>query len=256
MQLERVGPDYIAEVGYVPRVNCVRLGPQASYLFFPKGRYVLSHGPKVISSIFMKPDFTRTDDETTASWTFNFRKLDILSLGVTKNYVMLLNPFDPTNSRLDTLARGSQHAWYTFGVDFASRPTKLLTFLATARKGGYYANGRRTLIGAEVGYRIQPYVNFLFSMTYNDIRLPEPWGRRPFWLISPRLDLTMTNKLFFTGFLQFNEQTNNVNINTRVQWRFRPASDIFLVYTDNYLPENWNVKSRAIVLKFTYWLTL
>lgn len=256
MQVERVGPDYIAEVGYVPRVNFARLGPQASYLFFPKSRNILSHGPKVISSIFFDPDFNRTDDETTYSYAINFRKLSILTVGVTKNYVKLLRPFDPTNSGLETLETGSRHSWYTTGIDYVSRPQKLLTVTASLRYGGYYAGGSRLLIGGDIGYRFQPYVNFLLSTTYNDIRLPDPWGRKPFWLISPRLEVTMTNKLFFTTFLQYNKQTDNVNINTRLQWRFKPASDIFIVYTDNYLPENWAVKSRAIVLKFTYWWNL
>ncbi|HZY80702.1 MAG TPA: DUF5916 domain-containing protein [Cyclobacteriaceae bacterium] len=256
MQVERVGRDYTAEVGYVPRVNFMRLGPQASYLFFPKGKYVLSHGPKVISSIFFDTNFNRTDDETTYGYTFNFRKLSILTVGLIKNYVKLLRPFDPTNSGLETLPTGSEHSWYTIGVDYTSRPQKLLTLTSSLRYGGYYADGTRLLIGGDLGYRIQPYVNILVSTTYNDIRLPEPWGRRPFWLISPRVDVTATNKLFFTTFLQYNEQTNNVNINARFQWRFKPASDIFIVYTDNYLPENWAVKSRAIVLKFTYWWNL
>jgi hypothetical protein len=91
------------------------------------------------------------------------------------------------------------------------------------------------------------------ATTYNDITLPEPWGRRSFWLVSPRVDITFTNTLFFTTFLQYNQQTKNINVNTRFQWRFKPASDIFLVYTDNYFPQNWSVKNRAIVLKFTYW---
>lgn len=255
-QFERVGPQYVAEVGYVPRINFVRVGPQAAYLFFPKGKHVLSHGPKVISSVFMNNNYQRTDDESTAAYTVNFRKLSVLTVGVIKNYVQLLNKFDPTNSGLDSLEKGSKHNWYTLGVDYTSRPQKLVTLTFTWRYGGYYANGTRQLIGGELGYRLQPYLNFLLNATYNDIRLPEPWGHRPFWLISPRMDLTMTNKLFFTTFLQYNEQTNNININTRLQWRFKPASDIFIVYTDNYLPENWAVKTRAIVLKFTYWWNL
>ncbi len=34
----------------------------------------------------------------------------------------------------------------------------------------------------------------------------------------------------------YNEQVGNLNINTRFQWRLKPASDLFLVYTDNYIP--------------------
>ena len=91
------------------------------------------------------------------------------------------------------------------------------------------------------------------STSYNHIQLPQPWGRTTFWLIGPRIDVTMTNKLFFTAFAQYNEQQKNVNLNTRFQWRFKPASDLFIVYTDNYLPESFTVKNRALVIKFTYW---
>lgn len=255
-QYERVGTQYLAEVGYVPRINFVRIGPQLSYLFFPKGKYVLSHGPKFQSSLFFSNSYQRTDDETWLGYNFNFRKLSVLAVGVSTNYVKLLAPFDPTRSGLDSLQAGSEHQWYTFGADYVSSPQRLFTYVASLRYGGYYQDGKRLLLAAELGYRFQPYVNLVLNATYNDIRLPQPWGRRPFWLISPRAELTLTNKLFFTTFLQYNEQAKNVNINSRIQWRFKPASDIFLVYTDNYLPENWNVKSRAVVLKFTYWWNL
>ena len=96
-------------------------------------------------------------------------------------------------------------------------------------------------------------VSLAVAMSYNDIDLPQPWGRNTFWLIGPRLDITMTNKLFITAFAQYNEQQDNINLNTRFQWRYRPASDLFLVYTDNYVPDTFGVKTRSLVLKFTYW---
>ena len=63
----------------------------------------------------------------------------------------------------------------------------------------------------------------------------------------------MTNKLFFTTFAQYNEQLDNINLNTRFQWRYKPASDLFIVYTDNYLPDTFGVKNRSLVVKLTYW---
>jgi hypothetical protein len=44
-----------------------------------------------------------------------------------------------------------------------------------------------------------------------------------------------------------------MNLNTRLQWRYKPASDFYFVYTDNYLPDNFMVKTRALVFKLTYW---
>ena len=49
------------------------------------------------------------------------------------------------------------------------------------------------------------------------------------------------------------EQIDNINFNFRFQWRYKPASDLFIVFTDNYLPHNFSVRNRAVVLKLNYW---
>jgi hypothetical protein len=53
-----------------------------------------------------------------------------------------------------------------------------------------------------------------------------------------------------------NQQTKNINLNARLQWRYKPASDLFLVYTDNYFPETFQIRNRSLVLKLNYWLNL
>ncbi len=252
-QHEYVGENYNAEVGYVPRTKFIKLNPQAGYLFFPKGKTVLSHGPKFSGIYYYDDSFNETDNTSIFSYAVTFRTQSVLTGWTAHDYVKLLKPFDPTNSGKDSLAAGTEHRWNSFGVDFTSKPQSVFTYLFTTRYGGYYADGTRLNLGGEVGYRFQPYVSFAVTFNYNDIRLPEPWGKNTFWLIGPRLDVTMTNKLFFTAFAQYNEQQNNVNLNTRLQWRYRPASDLFIVYTDNYLPDTFGVKNRSLVLKFTYW---
>jgi len=73
---------------------------------------------------------------------------------------------------------------------------------------------------------------------------------------SPRIDLTFTNKLFFTTIVQYNTRYNNTGLNARLQWRFKPASDFFIVYTENYFSDNMQSRNRALVLKLTYWFNL
>lgn len=252
-QHEYVGANYNAEVGYVPRSNYIRINPLVNYLFFSKGKAILSHGPKLQSSYFFDTDYDHTDNTSIFSYGITFRSQAVFTAWTANDYVKLLRPFDPTNTGSDTLATGTEHRWNSFGFDFTSKPQSLFTYLISTRFGGYYADGTRLNISGEVGYRLQPYLSLNVAANYNDIDLPEPWGRNQFWLVGPRLDVTMTNKLFFTAFAQYNEQQDNVNLNTRLQWRYKPASDIFIVYTDNYLPETFGVKNRSIVLKFTYW---
>ena len=186
-------------------------------------------------------------------YIFNLRDQSIFDVWAGNDWVQLLQPFDPTNSNKDSLAAGTIHQWKAFGVEFFSKPQKLFTYSISTRFGGYYADGNRYSVNVDLGYRIQPYAGITLSTAYNDIQLPKPWGRTIFWLIGPRIDIAFTNKLFLTTFIQYNDQQKNINLNTRFQWRYRPASDLFLVYTDNYYSYPLFVRNRAFVLKFTYW---
>jgi hypothetical protein len=123
-QYEYVGNGYTAEVGYVPRTNYARINPQVSYLFFPKGKHVLSHGPRLVSSVFFTPDYKQTDSESYLAYNINFRKLSTLVLWTAYDYVKLFRPFDPTNFNLDSLAAGTEHSWRSVGGEFFFKTTK------------------------------------------------------------------------------------------------------------------------------------
>jgi hypothetical protein len=255
-QHEYVGQNYNAEVGYVPRNRYIKANPTISRLFFPSSGVVLNHGPRINATYFFNESFRRTDNETVLSYAVNFRDQAVMDAWVAHDYVELLQFFDPTNSGKDTLSRGSKHKWNAFGTNFFSRPQQLFTYSFSTRFGGYYHQGSRLSLSGELGYRFQPFVSITVNTSYNHIDLPKPWGITDFWLIGPRFDVTMTNKLFFTLFTQYNNQLNNINVNTRLQWRYKPASDLFLVYTDNYYSTPLAVRNRALVLKFTYWWNL
>jgi hypothetical protein len=45
------------------------------------------------------------------------------------------------------------------------------------------------------------------------MQLTEPYNSLGFWLIGLRADITFTNSLFLTTFVQYNEQADNVNLN-------------------------------------------
>ncbi|MEX6686222.1 DUF5916 domain-containing protein [Danxiaibacter flavus] len=252
-QTQYVGNNYTAEVGYVPRRDYIKLNPQVSYYFFPKGGNILTHGPVFTSIYYFNTRFKQTDHSNVLSYLFTFRSKATLSLVTQNDYVQLLNPYDPTNTGKDTLARGTQHKWNTVGFDYVSAPQHLFTYTASFRYGGYYADGNLLTAASDIGYRFQPFVNITMSTSYNKLMLPQPWGNTSFLLVGPRIDITFTNKLFFTTYIQYNEQQKNLNINSRFQWRYKPASDLFLVYTDNYYPGPFAVKTRAFVLKFNYW---
>ena len=253
IQEESVEDDYTAEVGFVPRNGYVNITSYLGHLFFPKESTVLSHGPKFSTSYFFNEKLERTDNINLFEYLFDFRDRSKLNLGITDEYVELLSPFDPTRSGKETLDIGTQHHWNAFTMDFLSKPQSMFTYSLGGRFGGYYSGGHRTSLISELGYRFQPFVSLSTNLSYNNISLPAPWNNTEFWLIGSEVDVTFTNKLFFATLFQYNEQSKNFNLNSRFQWRYKPASDFFLVYSNNYLIEPFEGRNWALTLKFTYW---
>ena len=121
--------------------------------------------------------------------------------------------------------------------------------------GGYF-NGKNTSLSAQIQYRFQPYGSVRVSGEYNNIRLPKPYKSAEYLLVGPSIDLTFSRKLFWTTTVQVNNQTANTLLNTRLQWRYAPVSDLFVVYQENYFPGSLTSKNRALVLKLSYWFNV
>ena len=257
-KIENVGKGYNADVGFIQRVNYKRVSTDVAHTFYPKKSMFLSHTPGAF--VFGYFDENNIGIENTAGVTYNIelRTRALLWIYAAKDYIKLQTDFDPTNLTGIKLGKGSVHHWSSTGFTFTSKPQSTFTYGVSTRYGGYYASGTRMRIAPNVGYRIQPYISFNIDAEYNRIDLPEEQNLMDakFWLISPRLDLTLTNNFYITAFYQYNEQIKNSNINARLQWRFKPASDMFLVFTDNYSILDDSLRNRSVVFKITYWMNV
>lgn len=247
-----VGSNYQAEVGFVPRKGYNQISPTLGYKFFPSSERVANHGPGIEAVMFFKPDFSLTDRDIELNYEIVWLNRSSLSAEVENNYVMLQEPFDPTNTGGDSLTAGTDYNWNEVGFMFTSDARKLFNYAISSRYGGYF-NGTRFNVSGEINYRVQPYGSLSIVASYNKIDMPQPYNSAELILIGPRLDITFTDKIFFTTFVQYNNQIDNVNINLRFQWRFAPVSDLYIVYTSNSYPEDFYTKNRALVVKLSYW---
>jgi len=248
------GAGYIAETGYVRRTGYYEINPVFQYKFFPHSSSIVNHGPGVKMDLFFNPSssFSLTDRETQLLYSIEWMSRNMLSVDFKNTFIRLRAPFDPTNTGGLQLAYDEKFTWNEAGVTFASDVRKLFNVTITGRYGGYY-NGTRLTLNGELNYRVQPYGSLAMVTTYNNISLPDPYNSAALLLIGPRLDFTFTDKLFFTSFIQYNNQIDNLNLNLRFQWRFAPVSDLFIVYTENSFPADYRVKNRGLVVKLSYW---
>ena len=251
---EYVDKDYRAEVGFVPRKEYFKVNPFLGYLFYPKkNKTLLSHGPKWTSIYYFDKDFNKTDNLNLLQYYLNFRNRSSFRLTLINEYVELLEPFDPTGTGKPELPAGSKHHWNALRMNYGSKPQSMFTYSIGGRVGGYYQDGSWSSIDNELGYRFQPYVSLSSVISYNNISMPAPWNTTDFWLIGAKADITFTNKLFFATLFQYNEQTKNFNLNSRFQWRYQPASDLFVVYTYNDLMPPFDERTHTLTLKLVYW---
>lgn len=256
IQQEFVEESYAAEVGFVPRTGYLNSRATAAHLFFPRSEFLVSHGPEISGSFYWDTAFNRTDNQTTLGYGFNFLDGSNLAAKLTDEYVMLQSPFDPTRTSGNQLTAGTDHHWNALVFEYNSKPKSTFTYNLGGYLGGYYADGERISLLSEIGYRFQPFVNLSTALSYNNIRLPAPWHTTEFWLVGSEVDITFTNKLFLATLFQYNEQADTFNLNARFQWRYKPASDIFLVYTRNEFLENMQAGSWSLTFKLLYWLNI
>ena len=267
-QYENVGTNYNPEIGYVPRTGYYRFAlNEISYLHFPKkaNGKAFFQAPTGYADYYWNTNGELTDAVNFIGYISAFKSQSQIVAYFQTNYFKLQYDFDPTNERRsDVLRVGSEHRYNSFNLSYNSSPRKKYTANFICSYGGYFGDGQLLNLSTTLGYRFQPYVNISANINYVDISdvkipvsgQPDKIVKSHFFLVSPRIDVTFSNKLFWTTFIQYNEQRQNTNINSRIQWRYKPASDIFLVYTDNYFPNSYEIKNRAIVLKMTYWLNL
>jgi hypothetical protein len=253
--IQDVGKSYNPEVGFVPRSDFKRINPDLTYLFYPKSKFINRHGPKLEFEGLWNETLGTTDRDINLGYIVRFNSLAELEVTQRNRYVYLFSNFDPTRSGGAPLAAGTDYSYQNVLVEFRSNPRKKLNVGVVGEFGEYFT-GSIQRITSQTGLRLGYLANISMNFNYARIRLPQPQRDADLILVGPRIDLTLTKDLFWTTFVQYNSQIDNMNINTRIQWRYAPVSDFFLVYTDNYFPGDFLPKQRSLVFKLNYWLNL
>lgn len=253
MTYHRVGDGFDAQVGFVPRTNLHRISPELERYFYPRNNIFNQHSIRLDVETTVQPDIGVTDNTVDLAWQFEFANSSRMSAFATHDYIYLIDEFDPSGLDSVLLATGSEFTYWRGGLSYSSDRRKKVFFSVDASTGQYFG-GTRTSLNGNATLQFTPFGFVGLDYSYNYIQLPDI--KSTLILLGPRIDVTFTKSLFLTTFIQYNNQTDNININARLQWRFKPVSDFFLVYTDNYYASDYRRKQRALVAKFTYWLNM
>ena len=254
-----VDHEFQADLGFVPRTDFMRLGTFAERFFTPGGASAISrHSLMLLAVNYWRPtaDYSLDDYTYSLEWGAQFQNQSEVKVIAERQYIYLYKAFDPT--RTDGAVPLPAGQGYTFNgltAEVESNPARRVTLQAQSAVGSFF-NGNRFSLGGTLGYRLQPWAQVRLSANYDGIRLPDPYPSADLWLLAPRLDITFNKELYWSTLVQFSSQQENLGVNTRLQWRFAPLSDLYLVYTDNYRSTDFSPQFRSLNLKISYWLTL
>jgi hypothetical protein len=175
-----------------------------------------------------------------------------LRFRLNNNYIELLFPFVLTDNPLPA----KRYNMTEFNIEYRSGFQKAFNYEIFAVYGEFY-DGTKLTYRLNANYRLQPWLNVSMGLENNHIRLDPVYGNADLTLATARMEVNFNTTLFWTTFVQYNTQSDNFNINTRLQWRYAPMSDIFVVYTDNYLIDGkFGPQNRSFVIKANYWLSI
>lgn len=266
INVTQTGTNYYADMGFIQRIEnydaaldtTIRLGYKnlfstLEYTMYPKKGILNAHNINFNNDMYWNPDGSFNERTSEIIYILKFKNKSQLRFGANNQEVHLLFPTSFTD--YDPLPKGTYH-YGNYNVKYQSDERKKFIFNGGIRRGSFY-NGNIHQYTAGFKYRVQPWGNFGVEFEQDDLRFPSPYGKAILFLIAPRVDINFSNSLFWTTFIQYNTQEQNININSRFQWRFKPMSDLFVVYTDNYFSDPFlKNRNRALVFKLNYWLNL
>ncbi len=114
--------------------------------------------------------------------------------------------------------------------------------------GEFYGGTRRTY-GGGLTWRARYFLSVEASFQRNDVDLPG--GSFLADIASARVRYAWSTRLFGSAFVQYNTQSRSLVTNARVNFRYAPLSDVFLVFTERRNRDTHVLNERSVALKVT-----
>ncbi len=259
--------NYYADMGFIARIDnydaardtTIRLGYNQNYTSIdytirPKDKEgkIARHQFGVENLLILNTDWSFNERYNRYRYFLVFRNRQEIALRINNSDLELQYPFSFTDG--EPLPAERYNFW-DVNLEYRSDGRKALSYSLIGQVGGFY-NGTLNRLQANINYRVQPWGNFSVGYQLNDIQFPEPYGESQISALVSKIEIGFNRNLLWTTLFQYVAQSEFMGINSRLQWRFAPMSDVFLVYIDNYdvpLGLSPTTSNRAVILKINYW---
>ncbi len=125
-------------------------------------------------------------------------------------------------------------------------------YIQTRYRWGAFYGGKSKELDISGGFRPIPNLSGEISLLYNDIDLPQ--GDFVNHLLISKLAYSFSTRFFLMSLIQWNGETDDVSLNMRLHYIYRPGSDLYIVYNERRLVEGMDIgiQDRTIAIKLNY----
>jgi len=251
VQVERldVQPNFLPELGFLRRTDFRRNFALARYS--PRPRHV-PHLRKVTaqaSLTYTTNTGSRLDTrEQVGNLQAELTNSDVVGVTYTDTFDRLVRPF--------AIAPGIRipvgaYDFHTTQLSYTGGQQRKYSGSVVYEFGPFYTGTRRSIALNAARLEVTPQLSVEPGLSANWVDLAE--GSFTATVFRSRVTYTMTPRMFVSGIAQYNSTTTSVGSNIRFRWEYRPGSELFVVYTDDYNTDARGaidlLRSRALVIK-------
>jgi hypothetical protein len=251
--INRASSGFAPEMGFVPRNNFTNMYVDISYTLYPNRGPINNIQPVVDYRVWVDSCFRRTDHFYKIGPVVNFKNTGQFYALYVDDYTRLMQPFNPSITKGQPIPAGAAFNYKSFATYYQSDARQWLSGSMYLQTGQYY-NGHWLNWSGALKLKIEPFGNIGFNYNCAFIRLPQPYSDNDVVAIGPLLDLSFSRKLFFNSNVQYTSLNTNLNYFFRLQYRFRPLSDLYLVYTNNENMDTHTRQNQSLIVKFVYFM--
>jgi hypothetical protein len=178
-----------------------------------------------------------------------FETNDFWQFGAVRSREQLFADFEIYPGVIIPAGDYSFDGWSFIGQTDGSRAASWTSF----NEWGEFYDGDWVSLGQSLSLRPSRFVRATTSWNHNKVELPQGEFEIDLW--SQGVDLSFTPDLRLNMIAQYNEASEDLGLNLRFHWIYRPGADVFVVYNENWTAPSLSQRrtdGRQLILKITY----
>ncbi len=238
-----VQENFNPEIGFVPREDSRRIKASFRYRPRPSTPWIrmYSFGPRM--TYLMDQDGTLQTRDIEFSFFTNLEIGDWIGLRVRNRFERLDEPFD-IHEGIEVPE--GEHRFTSVALNFFANSSRRISGSSSLESGPFF-NGKRHRFSSEVRLKVSGRLSIESNYEINRINFAV--GNFTTNRLSNRFLYSFTPDFFVRGLMQWNSKDELVGGNFLLNYRYRPGSDLFLVYNQAWDTEG-GLKQRSRSLQF------